>query len=130
MKGKAIAWWTATALLALELLVGAFWDISRSHLAVEILTRLGYPLYVLAILGTWKLLAIPALLVPGHPRLREWAYAGIFFLTTGAIASHAICGDGKGLIPPLIFFFLAAASWLLGPGSDARTASATAAARA
>lgn len=130
MKAKAIAWWTATALLVLELLIGSFWDLSRSHLAVEILTRLHYPLYLLAILGTWKLLAVPALLVPGYPRLKEWTYAGIFFLTTGAVASHAICGDGKGLVSPVIFLLLAMTSWALRPGSHAWAASAAAEARA
>jgi hypothetical protein len=130
MKGKAIAWWTATALLALELLVGSFWDLSRFHLAVEVLMRLGYPRYLPAILGTWKLLAVPALLMPGYPRLKEWTYAGIFFLTTGAIASHAFSGDAKGLVSPAIFLLFAMASWALRPGSHAWLASAAAEARA
>ena len=130
MKGKAIAYWTATALLALEMLIGSFWDLSRSTLAVEILMRLGYPLYMLAIIGTWKLLAIPALLMPGYPRLKEWTYAGIFFLATGAISSHAACGDGKGLIPPLVLLLITVASWALRPGSHAWAPTPAAHARA
>ena len=119
MKSRAIAYWTATALLALEMLLGSLWDLSRFHLAVEIVTRLGYPLYMLAIIGTWKLLAVPALLVPGYPRLKEWTYAGIFFLMTGAVASHAACSDFKGLISPLIIVLLTTASWALRPGTHA-----------
>ena len=130
MKSRAIAYWTATALLALELLIGAIWDLSRSHLAVQIMLRLGYPLYLLALIGIWKLLAIPALLVPGYARLKEWTYAGIFFLMTGAIASHAACGDGKGLIPPLILITLAITSWMLRAGNRAWASSTTAEARA
>ena len=130
MKSRAIAYWTATALLVLELLIGAVWDLSRSHLAVQIMLRLGYPLYLLALIGVWKLLAIPALLVPGYARLKEWAYAGIFFLMTGAIASHAACGDGKGLIPPLILLSLAVTSWMLRAGNRAWAPSTTAEARA
>ena len=130
MKGKTVAYWTATALLVLELLIGAIWDLSRSHLAVQIMLRLGYPLYLLALIGIWKLLAIPALLVPGYARLKEWTYAGIFFLMTGAIASHAACGDGKGLIPPLILLSLAITSWMLRAGNRAWAPSTTAEARA
>lgn len=126
MKGRVIAWWTATALVALELLAGSVLDLSRFHLPVEILTRLHYPLYLLVILGTWKLLAVPAILMPGYPRLKEWTYAGIFFLTTGAIASHAICGDGKGLVSPAIFLLLAMISWGLRTGSHAWVSSAAA----
>ncbi|HEV2278010.1 MAG TPA: DoxX family protein [Acidobacteriaceae bacterium] len=130
MKSRAIAYWTATALLTLELLIGSIWDLSRSHLAVQIMLRLGYPLYLLALIGIWKLLAIPALLVPGYARLKEWTYAGIFFLMTGAIASHAACGDGKGLIPPLILLSLAITSWMLRAGNRAWAPSTTAEARA
>lgn len=130
MKSRAIAYWTATALLTLELLIGAIWDLSRSHLAVQIMLRLGYPLYLLALIGIWKLLAIPALLVPGYARLKEWTYAGIFFLMTGAIASHAACGDGKGLIPPLILLSLAITSWMLRAGNRTWAPSTTAEARA
>ena len=130
MRSRAIAYWTATALLALELLIGAIWDLSRSHLAVQIMLRLGYPLYLLALFGIWKLLAIPALLVPGYARLKEWTYAGIFFLMTGAIVSHAACGDGKGLIPPLILLSLAITSWILRVGNRAWAPSTTAEARA
>lgn len=130
MKSRAIAYWTATALLTLELLIGSIWDLSRSHLAVQIMLRLGYPLYLLALIGIWKLLAIPALLVPGYARLKEWTYAGIFFLMTGAIASHAACGDGKGLIPPLILLSLAITSWMLRAGNRTWAPSTTAEARA
>lgn len=130
MKSRAIVYWTATALLALEMLLGSFWDLSRFHLAVEIVSRLGYPLYMLAIIGTWKLLAVPALLIRGYPRLKEWTYAGIFFLMTGAIASHAACGDGKGVIMPLFVVVLTVASWALRPRTHAWVAPAVAEIRA
>lgn len=129
MKAKAIAYWTATVLLAVELLVGSLWDLSRFHVAVEILTRLGYPLYMLTILGIWKLLAVPALLTPGYLRLKEWTYAGIFFLTTGAIASHGICGDVKGLISPAVLLLLTISSWALHHSRQTAPASTAAEAR-
>jgi hypothetical protein len=60
---------------------------------VELVTKLGFPLYVLTILGVWKVLGAVALVVPGFPRLKEWAHAGIFFLMTGATMSHAFAND-------------------------------------
>ena len=54
--------------------------------------QMGYPLYLLTILGVWKILGAIALLVPKFPLLKEWAYAGIFFLLTGALFSHIASG--------------------------------------
>jgi hypothetical protein len=56
-----------------------------------VVPELGYPMYFFAILGAWKVLGAIAILVPRFPRLKEWAYAGIFFDLTGAAASCA-CG--------------------------------------
>ena len=50
-------------------------------------------LYFLTIIGVWKVLGAIAILVPGFARLKEWAYAGIFFDVTGAAASHWAVGD-------------------------------------
>jgi uncharacterized membrane protein YphA (DoxX/SURF4 family) len=79
---------------------------------------LGYPLYFIMILGVWKVLGTIALLVPGFPRLKEWAYAGIFFNMTGAAISHAVSGSAAWHI--LYTGFLAVltlASWALRPQS-------------
>jgi hypothetical protein len=82
---------------------------------------LGYPLYFFRILGFWKVLGAIAILVPRFPRLKEWAYAGIFFDLTGAAASVAAVG-GYGayafhVITPLIIAGLTVASWALRPES-------------
>jgi len=82
---------------------------------VEVMTQLGYPIYLLAILGVWKLLGGITLLVPRFPRLKEWAYAGIFFELTGAAASHAALSNWRELIAPLILTALTIASWALRP---------------
>jgi DoxX-like family len=79
---------------------------------------LGYPLYVLAIIGVWKLLATIALLAPRFPLLKEWAYAGSFFVFSGAVASHIAAGDGFGhWIGPGIGAAVPAVSWALRPPS-------------
>jgi hypothetical protein len=70
------------------------------------------------ILGLWKVLGAVAVLVPGFPRLKEWAYAGFFFDLTGAAASRAFAGDGAAdILAPLGFLALVAASWALRPAS-------------
>ncbi len=82
---------------------------------------LGYPMYFFGILGFWKVLGAIAILVPRYPRLKEWAYAGIFFDLTGAAVSCAAVG-GYGayyfhVIAPLILAVLTMASWALRPES-------------
>ena len=82
---------------------------------------LGYPLYFMTVLGFWKVLGAIALLAPRFPRLKEWAYAGIFFYVTGAAASHAAVGGyGTCAFYILVNLFLAVlvvASWALRPQS-------------
>ncbi len=117
LKAKTILYWMTTLLTALELLLGAEWDLARQHSAVTAIAHLGYPLYVLRIIGTWKILGGIALLVPGFPRVKEWAYAGIIFEMTGAAASWTAIGDVTQLIAPLFFAAFAVASWALRPQS-------------
>lgn len=118
MQAKVIGYWATTTILALESLAGAEWDLARRPYVVDVIAHLGYPVYLLTILGFWKLLGALALLAPRLPRLKEWAYAGIFFEMTGAAASHAAVGDSADqLIAPLIFSVLAVASWALRPQS-------------
>ena len=82
---------------------------------------LGYPMYFFAILGLWKVLGAIAILAPRFPRLKEWAYAGIFFDLTGAAASCAAVGGygayGFHVIAPLILVGFTATSWALRPES-------------
>lgn len=116
MKGKVIGYWAATGLIALAFVAGGLGDVMRSPAVMEGMAHLGYPAYFALILGAWKILAAPALLVPGFPRLKEWAYAGIFFDLTGAAVSHAALGDGAGkVLTPLFLLGIAAASWALRP---------------
>ncbi len=115
-KAKTIAYWTTTGLLAAGLLVGGVADLIRLPAWAAVTLHLGYPLYVATILGVWKLLGAIVLLAPRLPRLKEWAYAGVVFTMTGAVASHLAAGDGPGQIFwPVIFVLLAIASWALRP---------------
>jgi uncharacterized membrane protein YphA (DoxX/SURF4 family) len=121
MNGKATAYWATTGLLVFFLLSGAAGEITQQWGTLETSTILGYPTYFLTIIGTWKVLGSVALLVPWFPRLKEWAYAGIFFNMTGAAASHAFAGDygvyAYHVIATLAIALLAVASWALRPPS-------------
>jgi len=112
-----IGYWIVTGLLVAELLAGGIWDVARTRHVVQVVTQLGYPAYILTILGVWKLLAVPALLAPRLPLLKEWAYAGVFFEMTGAAISHMACGGGVEVIVTLVTATLAVISWWLRPAS-------------
>jgi hypothetical protein len=119
-KGRTIGYWITTGLFAAAFLASGAAELTSAPAVVAATRALGYPLYLVTLLGVWKVLSVPALLAPGLPRLKEWAYAGIFFDLTGAAVSHAISGDPPGKVAtPLAFLLLAAASWVLRPPSRA-----------
>jgi hypothetical protein len=117
MKSKVIGYWATTILLALELLVGGEWDLTHRANVVQVVTHLGYPVYLLTILGFWKLLAPFPLLAPGFARLKEWTYAGIVFELSGALLSQTLRGSSNDLVFPLLLIVLTVASWALRPQS-------------
>ena len=116
MKAKTIAYWVTTVIIVLLILSGGIMQVMRRPDAIEGIVRLGYPAYFAVILGVWKIAGAIVLVVPGLPRVKEWAYAGIFFDLTGAAASHAAMGSSIGnVIGPLVFAGLLSASWALRP---------------
>jgi uncharacterized membrane protein YphA (DoxX/SURF4 family) len=94
MKKTKIIYWVLTGLLAALLGIGSVFDAISAPEAVEHITRIGYPVYLVPFLGIAKILGIIAILVPGYPRLKEWAYAGLTYDIIGAIYSHFAFGDG------------------------------------
>lgn len=119
-KSKNITYWITTIIIAFCIGGGGVVQIAivRGNAATALL---GYPLYFFHILGFWKILGAIAILVPRYPRLKEWAYAGIFFDLTGAAASNAAVGGygayGFHIIAPLVLAALTVASWALRPES-------------
>ena len=118
-RGHVIAYWVTTALVVFELAMGGVWDILRVPQVRGLIERLGYPLYFLIILGIWKLLGAIALIIPRFPRLKEWAYAGVIFDLTGAVASLSVSGliDAGTATYPIVMTGVAIASWALRPPS-------------
>lgn len=119
-----ICYWITTTFIALETLVGGFADVTHGRtvlvsgpLVTDVVTSLGYPAYVLWIIGIWKILGAIAVMLPGFLRLKEWAYAGIVFELSGAVASLAASGRAADLIAPLFLLGIALASWILRPAN-------------
>ena len=90
---KSIAYWTTTGMVVFSMFSGGVAELAHRPETIEGMKLLGYPVYFVMILGFWKLLGSLALVVPGLPRVKEWAYAGIFFNMTGAAVSHLMCHD-------------------------------------
>jgi len=113
---RSIGYWVFTLVMALEMVVGSMWDLLRIDYVRAVFDHLGYPHYLLLILGAWKLPCAVAILVPGVVRLKEWAYAGALFNYSGAVASHLYVGDGPDRwVAPAVFGVLTLASWALRP---------------
>jgi uncharacterized membrane protein YphA (DoxX/SURF4 family) len=114
MNGKKIGFWLATVLVALAMIAGGALDFLLIDDVKAGMDHLGYPYYFARIIGIWKVLGGIAILAPGLPKLKEWAYAGIFFDLSGAFASHLSVGDGiDKLAPPIVLAALLVASYML-----------------
>jgi len=119
--GKAgkIIYWVATLWLALGMVSTGIVQLLKEKSGqggLDSITHLGYPVYFLTILGVWKMLGVIAVLIPKFPLLKEWAYAGFFFVMSGAILSHIALRDSVSeIFPALLLLILAAASWYFRP---------------
>lgn len=115
-KRNKIVYWIATAWLALGMLSTGIVQVLKIDKEVEMITRLGYPIYFLSIIAVWKILGVVAVLIPKFPLLKEWAYAGFFFVMSGAIISHLIMNDEvKEIFGPTLSLILTLVSWLFRP---------------
>lgn len=115
-KRNKIIYWIATLWLALGMTSTGIVQLMQTKEEVELMNRLGYPLYFLTIIGVWKILGVIAVLVPKFPLVKEWAYAGFFFAMSGAIFSHFACGD-KAIeyFGPTLLLVLTVVSWYFRP---------------
>ncbi|MBX7062056.1 MAG: DoxX family protein [Pyrinomonadaceae bacterium] len=119
-KARKIIYWIATVWLGLGLTATGIAQFvgANGQGGADMMAKLGYPLYLMPLLGVWKILAVAALLIPKFPLLKEWAYAGVVFLTTGAIYSHIAAHDAVvEVLPSLLLLILAGLSWFLRPAS-------------
>jgi len=114
-KAKTIAYWVTTGVVVF-CMTGGIFELLRVQATVEGITKLGYPAYIIPALGLAKVLAIVTLLWPGLPRLKEWAYAGIFFNMMGAVVSHVAHHDAAwSIVVTVTIAAITLASWALRP---------------
>jgi uncharacterized membrane protein len=118
-KRNLAIYWTATGLMSVGMLGSGLAQIVHAKQMIDLVVPLGYPLYILYILGVWKILGVIAILVPGFKLLKEWAYAGFFFVMTGALISHLASGDHavKGIIGPFMQTIFIILSWYFRPAN-------------
>ncbi len=121
-----LAYWITTVLFCLVVGFSGASHFMHASNMVEAMTGLGYPLYFMTIIGLAKMAGVIAVLIPGHPLLKEWAYAGITFNLIGASASHAFSGDGfNHAVRPAVVLAIGLLSYLLRPASRRLPSSAT-----
>lgn len=115
-KTHKIIYWVATLWLALGMTSTGIVQLLRLKDDVDRMTHLGYPAYLLTMLGIWKLLGVIAVLIPKYPLVKEWAYAGFFFTMSGAALSHIIVSDPfSEIAPSLLLLTLTIVSWYFRP---------------
>ena len=93
MKKTKILYWVFTALFAIMMVLSAIPDIFSVQIARDGFTKIGMPVYLLPFLGWAKFAGVLAIIMPGRHRLKEWAYAGLFFDLIGA--TYAIIASGQ-----------------------------------
>jgi uncharacterized membrane protein YphA (DoxX/SURF4 family) len=104
MKKAKIAYWVVTGLFAFVMLGSAVPNIMVNPMSVQGFSEMGYPTYLIPFLGWAKLLGVVAILVPGYPRIKEWAYAGLLFDLIGATYSVANSGKTPENWAPIVIF--------------------------
>lgn len=114
MKKTKIIYWIFTALVLLIMGVGAIPSIIKTQDSVKLIhEQLGYPEYFVPFIGMAKLLGCIALIVPGYPRIKEWAYAGLAFDMMGAIYSSIYLGGfSAGILILFVFLGIIAGSYI------------------
>jgi hypothetical protein len=115
-KRNKIIYWIATCWLALGMTATGIVQLIKMKEEVDKMTFLGYPIYLLTLLGIWKMLGVITVLIPKFPLLKEWAYAGFFFAMSGAVFSHVASGSAaKELFGPILLIVLTVVSWYFRP---------------
>lgn len=114
-KRNNIIYWVATIWLSLGMIstgILQLLKVDAGQAGAQMIRHLGYPVYMLTLLGVCKLMGVVALLIPRRPLIKEWAYAGFFFMMTGALCSHLAAGDPAAeLFPSLLLLVLTVISW-------------------
>ena len=115
-KRNKIIYWVFTLWMALGMVSTAIVQLMKNMDELANFTNLGYPSYLMTIIGVWKILGVIAILIPKFPLLKEWAYSGFFFVMSGAVISHIIVNDPiSKTFPAVLLLILVVISWYFRP---------------
>jgi len=123
---RKVIYWVTTVLIAAMSALAAFGYLTKSPQAVQGFAHVGYPQQLRVLLGIAKLLGAIALVVPGLPKLKEWAYAGFTFAWIAAFVAHYLAKDGPKAFIPLVLLVLLAISYVTRPAGRQWSARAAA----
>jgi hypothetical protein len=114
MKTTKILYWVFTGLFAAAMIFTSISQVMGTKEAADIFKQMQFPEYLMRFIGIAKLLGVVAVLYPGFPRLKEWAYAGLFFDLAGVLYGSLALGTSfMSVVPPMsIFFILLFASYI------------------
>lgn len=115
-RGKKIFYWSTTIFLAFAMIASGVQQLFHVGGFTKILADLGYPPYLQTILGFWKIAGVIAILIPGFLLVKEWAYAGFFFVMSGALYSHLASAEPiSAAMPAIVLCVVTVLSWYLRP---------------
>lgn len=124
MNIRTISYWVVTLILAFFIGSGGIAYVLQAGFTIAGFVVLGLPVYVMVLIGVWKVLGSIVILLPRLPRVKEWAYAGLVFDVSGAIVAHWAVADFGAwsfhIVVNLVFLGLAIASWALRPLGELR----------
>ena len=112
---RTVIYWITTGLIAALSAFAGYAYLSGSSQAVTGFAHAGYPQQLRIILGIAKPLGAIALIIPGFPKLKEWAYAGFTFAWISAVIAHYLAGDGPKAFSPFVLLVLLAISYVTRP---------------
>jgi uncharacterized membrane protein YphA (DoxX/SURF4 family) len=115
-RSKTVLYWILTGFLAFAMLAQGLTQVLQVQGYVDMIVKLGYPLYLLTVIGIWKILGVIAILIPRYVLLKEWAYAGFFFVMSGALFSHLANRDPiLDILPSVFLLMVIFGSWYWRP---------------
>ena len=109
---RKILYWFSTGLIAALGLFSGFAYLSAGPQAVQGFTHVGYPQQLRVLLGIAKPLGAIALIIPGWPIVKEWAYAGFAIAWIAATVAHYLAGDGGRALSPVVLLILLVVSYV------------------
>lgn len=114
-KAQFVIFRITNLILIIGMLAGGITVLLRIDYQVQLFTHLGYPLFLMSMIGVGKILAAIILMLPRLPLLKVGAYVGTFIVSICAFISHIIAGDGASAMNPLVLTGITLTACLLNP---------------